>query len=209
MNKAAGSGAPRLAVAGLRTAIIGPLDLTLRAGECLGLTGASGSGKSRLLRALADLDPSQGQVWLDGQLRETLPAPQWRRRVGYIPAHSEWWGEWVSEHIEACEPDRPDPAALLLDPDIAAARCDVLSSGERQRLALLRQLQRRPDVLLLDEPTANLDARAVEAYEAVVAARRERCGLAVIWVSHDRAQLARVAATVAVLERGRLVAPCP
>ena len=188
--------------------MIGPVDLAVREGECLGLTGASGSGKSRLLRALADLDPSRGQVRLDGQLREALPAPQWRRRVGYIPAHSEWWGVTAGEHVAAPRSGMPGLDALLLDPDILTARCEVLSSGERQRLALLRQLQCHPDVLLLDEPTANLDERATGAYEAVVAAARERHGMAVIWVSHDRVQLARVAAAVMVLERGRLLTPC-
>lgn len=207
MSGSTRSSAPRLRVAGLCTAIIGPLDLVLREGECLGLTGASGSGKSRLLRALADLDPSQGRVRLDGQPREALSAPQWRRRVGYIPAYSEWWGVTVGEHIAVSRSGMPGPEALLLDPDILTARCDDLSSGERQRLALLRQLQCQPDVLLLDEPTANLDARATEAYEAVVAAARARLGMAVIWVSHDRAQLARVAAAVIVLERGRPVTP--
>ncbi len=68
-----------LDVRGLRRPGLGPVDLTLAAGECVALSGPSGAGKSLLLRAIADLDPSDGEVSLDGTAREAIPAPAWRR----------------------------------------------------------------------------------------------------------------------------------
>jgi ABC-type iron transport system FetAB ATPase subunit len=67
-----------------------------------------------------------------------------------------------------------------------------LSSGEKQRLALLRLLANQPRVLLLDEPTANLDPQNTRRVEAMIAAYREARGAAVVWISHDREQAARV-----------------
>ena len=71
--------------------------------------GASGSGKSLFLRALADLDPSTGDVRLDGTARDDMPASDWRRRVTYVAADSGWWTERVGDHFEA-----PDIAAGYL-----------------------------------------------------------------------------------------------
>ena len=78
-----------------------PLSFELAAGGCLGISGPSGAGKSLLLRALADLDASEGEVGLDGTRREDLPAPLWRRRVCFLPAESGWWADRVGAHLPA------------------------------------------------------------------------------------------------------------
>ena len=67
----------RLRVAGLHSRLAGPFDLTVDKGECIAIAGPSGSGKSLLLRMIADLDPSSGEVWLDGRDRHDFPAPVW------------------------------------------------------------------------------------------------------------------------------------
>jgi ABC-type iron transport system FetAB ATPase subunit len=95
-----------LRLAGIRTRALGPLDLTLVAGELVFLSGASGSGKSLLLRAIADLDPHLGEVWLDGEPRSGMAPWQWRRRVGLLPAESCWWADQVGEHFAAFGPRR-------------------------------------------------------------------------------------------------------
>jgi ABC-type iron transport system FetAB ATPase subunit len=168
---------------------VGPLDCRIDAGSCLALWGPSGSGKSLLLRALADLDPHTGEVLLDGAPQASMDGPAWRRRVGYLPAESGWWRPTVGEHFAG----GAVPAQLGFPADVASWPVARLSSGERQRLALLRLLEREPDVLLLDEPTANLDQDAARAVEELVASYRTEHGAAVLWVGHDPAQRRRVA----------------
>jgi len=74
-----------LQVRDLRTSILKRVSFTLSAAECIAVKGPSGAGKTLLLRAIADLDPNQGVVTLDGRDRSTIAAPEWRRLVGYVP----------------------------------------------------------------------------------------------------------------------------
>ena len=170
---------------------IGPLDLVLQPGECVGLTGASGSGKSRLLRALADLDPHEGGMWLAGEAAAALSPWQWRRRVALLPADSAWWHDTVGPHFGAA-PDTAWLQRLGFEPTVMDWRIDRLSSGEKQRLALLRVLDLQPRVLLLDEPTANLDRDNAERAEALIREYLEANGAGAIWVGHDQEQLNQV-----------------
>lgn len=199
----------QLDVAGLRVGDVGPIDLWLDEGECLVMDGPSGAGKSRVLRAIADLDAHEGRIRCQGIAAEELRAPEWRRRVGMLAADSQWWRDQVADHF-----DQPPPAQQLEALDLAGKLLGQLvaklSSGERQRFALLRLLANRPRVLLLDEPTANLDPDNVSRVEKLVAAYMAAEGAAVLWVSHDPAQAARVASRRVHLEAGRLSAePAP
>ena len=90
---------PLLQVRDLRTDILKPASFSLATGECIGVKGPSGAGKTLLLRAIADLDPNQGLVSLEGRDRSTIPGPEWRRLVGYVPAEPGWWAETVGEHF--------------------------------------------------------------------------------------------------------------
>jgi len=154
-----------LVLRGLRRLAVGPLSLTLEPGACCAVTGPSGAGKSILLRMIADLDPHEGSARLGAIDRAALPATEWRRRVAYVPAESGWWADRVADHFAA----RPG-AAMLAGLHLPAEAMDWpvsrLSTGERQRLAFLRAVLNRPDVLLLDEPSAALDARSTAALEA-------------------------------------------
>src|SRR5215472_3261576 len=85
----------RLRIVNLHSHLAGPFDLTLAAGECLAITGPSGAGKSLFLRMIADLDPNQGEVFLDGVERRSMPAPAWRSRVVYSAAEPGWWHDTV------------------------------------------------------------------------------------------------------------------
>ena len=193
----------QLHVAGLRLDGVGPIDLSLARGECLVLSGSSGAGKSRLLRAIADLDPHQGRVCCQGTAAEDLAPCQWRRRVGMLAADSQWWRDRVAEHFDAAPTD-DQLAALDLAPALLEEPVSRLSSGERQRFALLRLLANRPRVLLLDEPTANLDPDNVLRVEKLVADYTAAEGAAVLWVSHDPRQTARVGHRRIYLEAGKL-----
>lgn len=185
---------------GLRHVYAGPFDLDLPPGACLAITGPSGSGKSLLLRMVADLDPHEGEAWLDGVGRNTLSGPDWRRRVAYVPAEPGWWLDQVGGHFAA---PSPDAARLGLPPDIWDRMVAACSTGERARLALLRALAGRPAMLLLDEPTGALDHDATLAVEALLA-ERMASGLGVVLVTHDTAQAERLGSVRRRMAGGRL-----
>jgi ABC-type iron transport system FetAB ATPase subunit len=178
-----------LEIRDVRRLHLGPISFGIDAGECVSLQGPSGSGKSLLLRALADLDPHEGAVLLDGVAQNEMAGPEWRRRVGYLPAESGWWARTVGEHFVG----DADFAALGFEREVCDWDVSRLSTGERQRLALLRLLANEPDALLLDEPTANLDAKSADAVEAMVQRYTEERGASVLWVAHDGGQRRRVA----------------
>src|SRR5207247_4979262 len=83
----------------LRRLHVGPIDFALRPGECVSIGGKSGAGKSVLLRMVADLDPQEGDTFLDGAASSDMPAPKWRRKVNYVAAESGWWEEGVDGHV--------------------------------------------------------------------------------------------------------------
>ncbi len=171
----------------------GPYSFGVPAGTVFGLSGSSGSGKTLLLRALCDLDPTTGSVSLNGLDCRDVSGPEWRQNVAWLPAESLWWHETVGAHFW-----HKLPVAwvqeLGFSEDVYAWEISRLSTGEKQRLAILRLLQHHPEALLLDEPTASLDKGNIAAVEKFIQNYlRERNGLAV-WVSHDSDQLERVAA---------------
>jgi len=178
-----------LRVTELRTRQRGPYSLQVAPGECVSLRGESGSGKSLLLRAIADLDPHDGQVLLDDRPSTQFSAPQWRRQVALVPAESQWWLDHVGDHF----PDGECPWLETLGFSSEALQWQVsrLSSGEKQRLALARALMNHPRVLLLDEPTASLDADNAAVVERLIDQYRRDTGASVLWVSHDAGQAAR------------------
>ena len=175
---------------------IAPFDLDIGTGECVALTGASGSGKTLVLRAIADLDPNGGEVALDGARRATMAAPDWRRQVSYLAAEPGWWEDRIASHF----PDddaMDDSVAPLLDAlglprALLGQTVATASTGERQRLALIRLLLLDPPVLLLDEPTASLDAAAAERVEAMLGERLAG-GAAILLVTHDPGLAGRLA----------------
>jgi ABC-type iron transport system FetAB ATPase subunit len=196
---------PGLRIENLSGAVFGPIDLTVEAGACVGLFGSSGAGKTMLLRAVADLDPHAGLVALGDRAAETFDPPDWRRRVGLLAAESAWWGATVGEHFS--NGAAPALGELGFGDEVMAWSVERLSTGERQRLALLRLLAGEPEALLLDEPTANLDPENAAAVEALVASYRAGRAAPVIWVAHDRGQLRRVADRAYRMSAGSLEQP--
>ncbi len=197
-----------LRIKDLSSSLAGPFDLTVEAGQGLAVTGASGAGKSLFLRMVADLDPNRGEVWLGEVARSRLPARQWRRRLVYVAAESGWWSDDVAAHFL---PAHRAPAADLatrfgLNAALLTAKVARLSTGERQRLALIRALVREPQALLLDEPTAALDRDSINQVEALLA-ERVRAGMLLVLVTHDPGQAERLARRHLVMKAGKLVEP--
>ncbi|MFL6838389.1 MAG: ATP-binding cassette domain-containing protein [Bradyrhizobium sp.] len=183
-----------LTVSGLKRLHIS-VSFDLQDGECVALQGPSGVGKTLLLRSIADLDPNEGTVKLDGTLREAMPAPAWRKRVMYLAAEPGWWSDTVQEHFTAWDDALPLINRLGLPDDCGPWPIQRLSTGERQRLGLVRALVLRSRVLLLDEPTSALDSASAAAVESLIGERISD-GTSVVWSTHDNAQARRVASRI-------------
>jgi UDP-glucose/iron transport system ATP-binding protein len=189
----------------LATKLIGPISVDIAAGECLAVMGQSGAGKSLLLRAIVDLDPNTGNVVVGGRTREAMPANEWRKLVALVPAESGWWADRVGDHF----PAGSDATQLIGRLGLAGSmewEVGRLSTGERQRLSFARALCRKPQALLVDEPTASLDDHATGLVEDLI---RGCCGegMAVLLVTHDRRQAERMAKRVLRMSDGRINVP--
>jgi len=156
----------------------------------MGLTGPSGIGKSVLLKALADMLPHQGDIFLGDIECQSIAAQHWRRKVALLPAESQWWYETVGEHFQVF--DDVLFALLGFTKEVLEWQISHLSSGEKQRLACIRILMNQPEALLLDEPTANLDHSNRAQLELLITDYQHKHQIPVIWISHDKEQLNRV-----------------
>lgn len=165
--------------------------LSVTPGEVVALTAPSGAGKSTLLRACVRLVALDGgTVTLDGIDVASLDPRELRRRVGLVAQRPVMLPGTVADNLAYGLDAPPDLAAALeaagLDAGFAARDASQLSGGEQARVGIARALTRTPEVLLLDEPTAGLDAPLAKAIGRRV---RELAtgGLAICLTSHDRA----------------------
>lgn len=195
--------------------ILHKISFDVRASDLLGIVGASGSGKSSLLRLLNRLDePTSGTVYLDGQDYRRLPPRELRRRLGMVTQRPYLFPGDVASNLRFGPAQRgeflPDEEiARLLEhvglPGFAAREVSVLSGGEQQRVSLARALANRPEVLLLDEPTSALDEESKLGIEELIGTLVRGHGLTCVMVTHDREQARRMCNRVIMLEAGRLV----
>ncbi len=192
-----------LRIGSLQVYGLAPVSFEVAKGECVAVQGPSGSGKTVLLRALADLDPAKGQIFLDGTERNSMSGPAWRKQVRYAAAEPGWWGETPREHFaQGAGLDK-----LVNQLGLKSTQLDQsvtqLSTGERQRMALVRAVFDRPSVLLLDEPTGALDAKATRQAERLIR-RQLKAGHVVIFVSHDPEQVKRLADRKLTIRGGKV-----
>ncbi len=191
----------------LASSIAGPFSFAVPAGSCLTITGPSGSGKSLLLRLIADLDAGSGDVRLGGKGRSTMTASDWRASCPYVAATPSFWAASAAEHFTAAQrdPARKLAAAMLFDERRFDAPVAKLSTGERQRIALVRALLLGSPGLLLDEPTGPLDQEATAAVADVLSERLAN-GLSLVLVTHDRSLAARLSTDRREMRDRRLIA---
>jgi putative ABC transport system ATP-binding protein len=174
------------------------------------IVGPSGSGKSTLLRLCNRLMvPTSGRVLFRGDDVAALDPLALRRRVGMVFQRPTPFGGTVRENLEVALPGGSDGrygealAQAALDESFLDRDATRLSGGEAQRMCLARTLITDPDVLLMDEPTSALDEETGRGLEQL-AGERARDGLPVLWVTHDRAQVERIADRVLTMSAGRV-----
>jgi tungstate transport system ATP-binding protein len=183
--------------------------LRIRAGERLALVGSNGSGKSTLLRTLNGLvRPVAGSLQHDVQARQAMLFQRpymLRASVLHNVALGLWLGgvRWRQARLDALAALERVGLAHL-----AARNAKALSGGQQQRVALARAWALKPQVLLLDEPTASLDPAAKREVERLMADFADD-GMTLIFSSHNLGQVKRLAQRVIYLEQGRLVADLP
>jgi ABC-type methionine transport system ATPase subunit len=203
---------------GLR--VLDEIDLDIRAGCVTVLIGASGAGKTTLLRLLNRLeDPVSGEIRYGGRLLADHPVRELRRRVGMVFQTPVMFEGTVAANLRAAQEISRAAAGsaqlheLLmlagLDGAVLERRAAELSVGQQQRVCVARALAADPETLLLDEPTAALDAQSATQ---LLDTLRNLCngpGLTVVMVTHRQAEARRIADRVVVLERGRIAAEGP
>ncbi|MDI6401935.1 ATP-binding cassette domain-containing protein [Balneolaceae bacterium ANBcel3] len=183
------------------------LEITIQGGDRIALRGPSGSGKTLLMRTLSALDePVQGDIEFEGKPLSEWHLPEYRRRVRYVPQDASFVSGTVRKSIELFFSFRANRSLKLdeqrlqdymnllqLEPSFLNKTAENLSGGEKQLSALLRSLLLEPQILLLDEPTSNLDEEKVERVEKLIDDwMNSRSSHSFIWTSHDSRQLDRM-----------------
>jgi tungstate transport system ATP-binding protein len=202
-----------------RRKVLKDVNLSLERGDALALIGPNGSGKTTLLRLLDLLEkPSSGQIYFDGVdvTRSGRSRLRARRRMAFIHQKPIVFKMNVYNNV-ACglKFRRKDRKTIrhrverVLDlvgmSDYRNRDARTLSGGEMQRIAIARALVTRPEVLFLDEPTANLDPASVAKIEEILARIISKGKIAVLMVTHDMEQGQRVARRIGVLVNGKIL----
>jgi molybdate transport system ATP-binding protein len=185
------------------------------------LFGPSGAGKTSVINMIAGLlRPDRGRITLDDEVlfddAARIDVPVWRRRIGYVfqegrlfphlsVKHNIDYGRWMGGH--AADAAAFARVVALLDiGHLLDRRPGKLSGGERQRVAVGRALLMRPRLLLLDEPLASLDASRKQDILPYLERLRDEAMVPMIYVSHDAAEVRRIATRVVRLDGGRVTA---
>ncbi len=198
------------------------VNLSIMRGEFVAIVGSSGSGKSTLLHILGGLDvPTSGKVSILGQplseLNETKRGELRNRHLGFVYQFHHLLAEFSAlENVAmplllradcSVQESRQRATALLTRVGLAHRlqhKPAELSGGERQRVALARALVTKPDVILADEPTGNLDHQTAVEIQALLQELKQELGMSLVIVTHDR-ELAQSADRILTMQSGALV----
>ncbi len=184
--------------------------------EMISLLGKSGQGKSTLLRIICRLEAhDEGGIQLHGRSYEVIDPKEWRKKICYVSQQSYMLPGSVEDNLRTVSQihktpfDKPFAKELMtslnLDHMDWNKKSADLSGGEKQRVALVRSLLLRPEILLLDEVTASLDMQSKQAVEKLLQDWQEQEGATCVWITHDLEQAQRLSHRVWFIEGGSLL----
>ena len=195
------------------TQVLRDITLSVAPGEFFALLGPSGSGKSTLLRLIAGFNRNQsGKVLIGG--RDVGPVPPWQRDVGMVfQSYALWPHMTVTQNVAFGMEERRLPrddirrkVAAVLElvelTGLESRRPGQLSGGQQQRVAIARTLAIEPQVLLLDEPLSNLDAKLRVQTRQELKKLQKRLGITTIFVTHDQEEAMTTCDRIAVMDQG-------
>jgi len=200
--------------------ILSDIELTVARGETLVLVGRSGSGKTTLLKLInCLLEPSDGEVLVEGQATTSWDRIRLRRRIGYVIQETGLFPHftieqnvgvvprlegWPAERIEARTKEMLRLVGLPPE-QFASRRPHELSGGQRQRAGVARALAADPPVLLMDEPFGALDPLTRAELQREFRTLVEKLGKTIVFVTHDLHEALRLGTRIALMEGGRLL----
>lgn len=197
------------------TEILKDISLEVKKGDCISIIGESGSGKSTLLKLCADLLPlSSGDIYFEGKSYENLDPTVLRKNISYCIQLPVLFGKLVYDNLEFPFKIRNEKIDMIrinallkefnLGEDILNKDINSLSGGEKQRIAIIRNLCFSPKVLLLDEATSALDFENAKIVENYVE-KLNREGVTVLWITHSLSQSEGIFNKRLVLSKGELL----
>ena len=194
-------------------------DIAIKKGEFTAIVGKSGSGKSTILHLLGGLDyPTSGKVWVKDadifSMKEEELAVFRRRKIGFVfqafnlvSSINVWENVVLPMGLDGKEADAAFVQEILetlgMEHKIHNLP-NTLSGGQQQRVAIARALVSRPDIILADEPTGNLDSKTSDEVIALLKSSSQKYGQTVVMITHDE-EIAQIADRILVIEDGKVV----
>jgi molybdate transport system ATP-binding protein len=191
--------------------ILMDINLHIKEGEFLALTGESGSGKTTLLRILAGLDSSNGiikvenDIWLD----DNINLPPQKRDIGFMfQDYALFDNMTILENLLFASDDIHLANKLLKMTELEGLKNrypNILSGGQKQRVSLCRAMMKKPKILLLDEPLSALDIKMRVKLQNEILSLHKEFNITTIIVSHDEKEIENLASRVVVIEQGKIL----